>query len=147
MSLNIISVSFYPHLYEDGFEQSNFCHIGRQGYQVYAYPIQCQLRSITLDWHRFRIVRVPPLRNFWGTSRPMRSQHFKLSTNQKPRFWPDSRCWSNLESTNLTPMCQLTYNRVALDYQWNAQIAHWLTTCWSTTQQTNKQRSFPQFPL
>ena len=81
--------------------------------------------SINFDWHRLRIVRVPPLKIFWGTSRPMRSQHFELSTNQKPRFRPDSRCWSNLESTNLTPMCQLTYNRVALDYQWNA---HWLPT-------------------
>ena len=82
-------------------------------------------RSKTLDWRRFRVVRVPPLKTFWGTSRPMRSQHFELSTNQKPGFRPDYRCWSNLESTNLTPMCQLTYNRMALDYQWNA---HWLPT-------------------
>ena len=93
-------------------------------------PIQCQLRSITLDWHRFRIVRVPPLRNFWGTSRPMRSQHFKLSTNQKPWFRPDFRCWSNLRSTNSTPMCQLTENQVQLEYQ---LIADWQTLYWHWT--------------
>ena len=86
---------------------------------------QCHLSSKMLDWLRFRVIRVPPLKTFWGTSRPMRNQHFELSTNQKPRFRPDSRCWSKLESTNLTPMCQLTYNRVALDYKWNA---HWLPT-------------------
>ena len=87
---------------------------------------QCHLRSKTLDWCRFRVVRVPPMKIFWGTSRPMRSQHLELSTNQKPRFRTDSRCWSNLKSTNPTPMCQLTYNRVALDYQ--CRNAHWLPT-------------------
>ena len=83
-------------------------------------PIQCRSRSITLDWDRFRIIRVPPLKFSWGTSRPMRSQHFELSTNQKPRFQPDPRYWPNLESTNPMPMYQLTDNRVALDYEWNA---------------------------
>ena len=87
---------------------------------------QCHLRSKTLDWCRFRVVRVPPMKIFWGTSRPMKSQHLELSTNQKPRFRTDSRCWSNLKSTNPTPMCQLTYNRVALDYQ--CRNAHWLPT-------------------
>ena len=87
--------------------------------------IECDESSViwgqkTHDWRRFRVVRVPPLKIFWRTSRPMRSQHFELSTNQKLRFRPDPRCWPNLESTNPTPMCQLTDNRVALDYQWNA---------------------------
>ena len=85
---------------------------------------------INLDWHRLRIVRVPPLKIFWGTSRPMRGQHFKLSTNQKPRFRPDSRCWSNLRSTNPTPMCQLTENQVPLEYQLTAD---WQTLYWHWT--------------
>ena len=92
-------------------------------------PIQYKLRSKTLNWHRFMIVRVPPLKIFWGTSRPMRGQHFKLSTNQKPRFRPDSRCWSNLRSTNPTPMCQLTENQVSLEYQLTAD---WQTLNWQS---------------
>ena len=82
-------------------------------------PIQCQLRSKTLDWSWFRFVRVPPLKIFWGTSRPMRSQHSELSTNQKPRFRPDSHCWPNLKSTNPRQMCQLTANGMSLNCNWN----------------------------
>ena len=85
---------------------------------------------INLNWHRIRIVRVPPLKIFWGTSRPMRGQHFKLSTNQKPPFRPDSRCWSNLWSTNPTPMHQLTENQVPLEYQLTAD---WQTLYWHWT--------------
>ena len=91
---------------------------------------QCHLRSKTLDWRSFRVVRVTPLKTFWGTSRPMRSHHFELSTNQKPRFRPDSRCWSNLRSTNPTPMCQLTENQVPLEYQLTAD---WQTLYWHWT--------------
>ena len=77
------------------------------------------LRSKTLDWYKFRIIRVPPLEIFSGTSRPMRSQHSGLLTNEKPRFWQDSRCLPNLESTNPMQMCQLTDNRVSLECTWN----------------------------
>ena len=70
---------------------------------------QCHLRSKTLDWRRFRVLRVPPLKNFWGTSQPMRSQHSELSTNRKARFWPENQCQQNLKSTNPMPICQFTY--------------------------------------
>ena len=104
-------------------------------------PIQYQLRSKTLNWHRFMIVRVPPLKISWGTSRPMRSQHFELSTNQKPRFRPDSRCWPNLESTNPTPMCQWTGNQVPLECQltadWQTLYWHWTTNGMSMGYQWN----------
>ena len=49
-------------------------------------PIQCHLRPKTLDWHRIRIVRVPPLKIFLGpldqweasilSSRPIRGLDF-----------------------------------------------------------------------
>ena len=68
--------------------------------------IQWQLRSKPHDWLRFRIVRVPPLRISWGTSRPMRSQHSELSTNQEPRFGQDFWLWPKLEYTNPMQMCQ-----------------------------------------
>ena len=68
--------------------------------------IQWQLRSKPLDWPRFRIIRVPPLGISGGTSRPMRSQHSELSTNQEPRFGQDFWLWPKLESTNPMQMCQ-----------------------------------------
>ena len=68
--------------------------------------IQWQLKSKSLDWPRFRIVRVPPLGTSGGTSRPMRSQHSELSTNQEPRFGQDFWLWPKLESTNPMQMCQ-----------------------------------------
>ena len=81
-------------------------------------PIQCHLRSKTLNWPWFRFVRVPPLKIFWGTFRPMRSQHSELSTNQKPRFRPDSHCWTKLKSTNPREMCQLTADGMSLNCNW-----------------------------
>ena len=80
-----------------------------------------------LDWQSFRVIRVPPLKIFWDTSGPMRSQHFELSTNQEPRFRLYSRCWQNLESANLAPMCQLRDNREPLECQWTA---NWLKIEW-----------------
>ena len=68
--------------------------------------IQWQLKSKSLDWPRFRIVRVPPLGTSGGTSRPMRSQYSELSTNQEPRFGQDFWLWPKLESTNPMQMCQ-----------------------------------------
>ena len=68
--------------------------------------IQWQLRSKPLDWPRFRIIRVPPLGISGGTSRPMRSQHSELSTNQKPWFEPVFWRWPKFESTNPMQMCQ-----------------------------------------
>ena len=44
----------------------------------------------------------------------MRSQHFELSTNEKPRFLPDSRGLPNMESANRMPMCKLTVNCLVL---------------------------------
>ena len=90
--------------------------------QTLDEPIQCYLRSKTLDWHTFRIVRVPPLKIFSGTSRPMRSQHFELSTNQKALFWADFWWWPDIESTNPMQMCQLTDHRVSLESQLNANV-------------------------
>ena len=80
---------------------------GAKGWDEFI-PMECQLMSKMLDWHSFRILRVTPLKIFRGSSRPMRSQHSKLSTNEKPRFWPKSQCLQNLESSNLMPICQLT---------------------------------------
>ena len=79
-------------------------------------PIHCHLMSKTLDWHMFKIVRVPPLEIFWLTSRPMRSQHFELSTNEKPRFLQDSRCLPDMDSANRMPMCKLTVNCLVLHW-------------------------------
>ena len=69
----------------------------------------CQSMSKKLDWHSLRIKGVSPLKNFRGTSRPMRSQHSELSTNRKARFWPENQCQQNLKSTNPMPICQFTY--------------------------------------
>ena len=88
--------------------------------QLLDEPIQCHSKWIMLNWIIFRSVRVPPLKIFWGSSRPMGSQHSELSTNEKPRFWPDSRCWPNLESTNPMLMCQLTDKQMFHDCQLNA---------------------------
>ena len=70
-------------------------------------------RKLTID-NCWLFARVPPLKNNWGTSRPMRNQHFELLTNQKPRFQHDSRCWQNLKSINPAPMCKLSENQVTL---------------------------------
>ena len=72
--------------------------IERLYWSIVNEPIQCHLLSKTVDWCRFRIVRVPLWNICWGTSRPMRSQHSELSTNENPRFWLQSQCSSNLES-------------------------------------------------
>ena len=95
-------------------------------------PIWCQLSSKTLNWNRIRIIRVSPLKIFWWTSRPMRSQLSELSTNEKPRFQPDFCFLPNLESTNpmtigqskdiLMPLkCQSQFaNRIPVDIQSDA---------------------------
>ena len=80
---------------------------GAKGWDEFI-PMECQLMSKMFDWYSFRILRVTPLKIFRGSSRPMRSQHSKLSTNEKPRFRPKSQCLQNLESSNLMPICQLT---------------------------------------
>ena len=86
-------------------------------------PMECQLMSKMLDWHSFRILRVTPLKIFRGSSRPMRSQHSKLSTNEKPRFRPKSQCPQNLESSNLTPICQLT----VIPIYWQPKGYQWMS--------------------
>ena len=58
-----------------------------------------------LHWRMFRVVRVPPLKISWGTSRPMRSQHFELSTNQRPRFQQNFRHQPNLRPSNELSLC------------------------------------------
>ena len=85
--------------------QLTFCEITSILYNPYNLlnldePIRYQIGSKKPDWPRSKITRVPPLKIFWGTSRPMRSQHSELSTNEKPRFQPDLCWWQNMESTN-----------------------------------------------
>ena len=46
-----------------------------------------------------------PFENFLGTSRPMRSQHFELSTNQRPRFQQNIRPQPKLNPSNALPVC------------------------------------------
>ena len=87
---------------------------------IWYEPIKFQLRSKTLNWQRFRIIRVPSLKIFWGASRPMRSQYSELSTNEKPRFQSDFFCCPNLEFTNPMIISQLTDIWVQLEYQCNA---------------------------
>ena len=58
-----------------------------------------------LHWQVFRIVRVPPLNIFGGSSRPIRSQDSELSTNQRPRFQQNFRLQPNLSPPNALPLC------------------------------------------
>ena len=58
-----------------------------------------------LHWQVFRIVRVPPLNIFGGSSRPIRSQDSELSTNQRPRFQQNFRLQQNLSPPNALPLC------------------------------------------
>ena len=67
-------------------------------------PIGYQFSSISIHWQRFRIVRVPPLKIFRESSRPIGSQHSELSTNERPRFWPDSGLFPNFEPSNPLPI-------------------------------------------
>ena len=87
---------------------------------IWYEPIKFQLRSKTLNWQRFRIIRVPSLKIFWGASRPMRSQYSELSTNENPRFQSDFFCCPNLEFTNPMIISQLTDIWVQLENQCNA---------------------------
>ena len=56
----------------------------------------------------FNIVRVPPLKIFRESSRPIRSQDSELSTNQRPRFWLNFLHQTNLKSSNGQSICQCT---------------------------------------
>ena len=58
-----------------------------------------------LHWQVFRIVRVPPLNIFGGSSRPIRSQDSELSTNQRPRFRQNIWHQTNLRPPNALPLC------------------------------------------
>ena len=58
-----------------------------------------------LHWQVFRIVRVPPLNIFRGSSLPIRSQDSELSTNQRPRFQQNFRLQQNLSPPNALPLC------------------------------------------
>ena len=95
-------------------------------------PIQCHLRPKTLDWHRIRIVRVPPLKIFLGpldqweasilSSRPIRSLGFgqilSVSRIRRLTIWRQCANWLTIEwpwTTNGTP---LTNNKMPIDYQW-----------------------------
>ena len=63
-------------------------------------PMDCQFASIPINWQRLRIVRVPPMNIFRECSRPMRSLDSELSTNERPRFWPDSWRVPNFHPSN-----------------------------------------------
>ena len=68
---------------------------------------QCSanLMPKTLQWQWFKIVRVPPLNIFRRSSWPIRGQDFWLSTNQKPRFQPDSEPPLKLNPSNPLSLC------------------------------------------
>ena len=112
-------------------------------------PIQCHLRPKTLDWHRIWIVRVPPLKIFWGpldqweasisSSRPIRSLGFGqirgVGRIWSLPIWHQCANWLTIEwhwTTNGMPIdCQLKAdwqpmvfqlkaNGMSIDYQWNA---------------------------
>ena len=68
------------------------------------FQIGCQFASKFIDWQRFRIVRVPPLNIFGESSRPIGSQDSELSTNERPRFRPDSGLFPNFEQSNALPI-------------------------------------------
>ena len=61
--------------------------------------------SKLLQWHTLRIVRVPPLNIFKGSSGPIRSQYSELSTNQRPRFQQNIRHQPSLNPSNALPLC------------------------------------------
>ena len=88
-----------------------------------------QIGSKSAHWQRFRIIRVPPLNKFWHLSWPIGSQHFKLSTNQKPQFQPNYQCQPYFGLTNPLPMCKLTANHMPIeiksDVNWDQIIGHW----------------------
>ena len=67
-------------------------------------PMDCQFASIPINWQRLRIVRVPPMNIFRECSRPMRSLDSELSTNERPRFRPDSGLFPNFEPSNALPI-------------------------------------------
>ena len=52
----------------------------------------------------------------------MRSQHFELSTNEKPRFQPDFWCRPDTESTNPMQISQFTDNLVSLESQLTSNV-------------------------
>ena len=99
-------------------------------YSMNQLSIECHLRSKTLDWHRFRIWRVPPLKFSQGpldqweasirSSRPMRSLDFGhiLGVGQ---IWslPIQRKCANW----LTHECHWNANGIPMDYHWNV---NWL---------------------
>ena len=96
-------------------------------------PICCQFSSISIHWQRFRIVRVPPLKIFRESSRPIGSQHSELSTNERPRFRQDSGLLPNFEPSNALPIGFFsisgqmgfvsTANGMPIYHQWKA---NWL---------------------
>ena len=67
-------------------------------------PMDCQFASININWQRLRIIRIPPLNIFRECSRPMRSLDSELSTNERPRFWPDSWHVPNFDPSNAPPI-------------------------------------------
>ena len=97
---------------------TNWMPMECQSLALHWYSIGVGLIQLPEDWHRFRTVRVPPLNIFGESSRPIRGQDFELSTNQKPRFRPDSHCWTKLKSTNPREMCQLTADGMSLNCNW-----------------------------
>ena len=108
------------------------------------FQIGCQFASKFIDLKRFRIVRVPPLNIFGESSRPIGSQDSELSTNERPRFRPDSGLFPNFEPSNPLPIelfsmaAQMefdsTSNGMPIVFQFNATwlsfecqlIANWI---------------------
>ena len=71
-------------------------------------------RSKTIQWHNLYIVRVPPLKIFRESSRPIRSQDSELSTNQRPRFRLNFLPQPNLKSSNGQSIGQCTATQSTL---------------------------------
>ena len=84
-----------------------------------------------LHWQVFRIVRVPPLNIFGGSSRPIRSQDSELSTNQRPRFQPNFRLQPNLSPPNALPLCHCKVT-VSISAKYSASAKFEPTQCTAT---------------
>ena len=106
--------------------------------------MDCQLRSKIAGLAEVQKSRDLPWKISWGSSRPMRSQHSRLSTNERPRFRPDSGLFPNFEPSNPLPIehfsmaAQMefdsTSNGMPIVFQFNATwlsfecqlIANWI---------------------
>ena len=84
-----------------------------------------------LHWQVFRIVRVPPLNIFGGSSRPIRSQDSVLSTNQRPRFQQNFRLQPNLSPSNAQPLCHCKVT-VSISAKYSASAKFEPTQCTAT---------------